>query len=306
MKRQIFVVFSILLILTLSACSEEGRYQVILITEGNHTIGESTVGDLIIFGGEVILPLDVRLDGSAHIISGKFILDGEISGDISLLGGELTLGTQARIGGDLNRGGGELSGLSQNTVAGQYNTGSGIQLPSMPEVQQQNPAGKAARWVFNAVLVGIFALLLIRYFPRQVGHIIEATFQHSIVSLAMGVLVGIVGTSLLVLLAYTILLIPVALLGLAILVLAIVYSWAAYGIVLGRFISRYVKRDIPPGWVAFGGAFMFTLLFNVVTAIPIVGDIVGILVSLAGLGAVFLTRLGMHRFVPEAADNYSD
>ena len=134
----------------------------------------------------------------------------------------------------------------------------------------------------------------------------EAAFKHSMVSLAMGILVGIVGTSLLVLLAYTILLIPVALLGLVIFALAIVYGWATYGVALGRIIGRYLKQEISPTWTTFGGAFMFTLLFNLVTAIPIVGGVIGILVSLAGLGAVFLTRFGMRRFIPATNVDYSD
>jgi hypothetical protein len=51
-------------------------------------------------------------------------------------------------------------------------------------------------------------------------------------------LVGVIGISLLVMMAYTILLIPVSLLGLLGLGLAIVFGWIGLGSMVGTLLSR--------------------------------------------------------------------
>jgi hypothetical protein len=113
-------------------------------------------------------------------------------------------------------------------------------------------------------------------------------------------LVGIVGLSLLVLLAYTIILIPVALLGLVCLSLAMLYGWLACGIFLGNWVVPRLKAGIGERWTAFIGSSIFILILNAITAIPRAGGILGILVAAIGLGAVFLTRFGLRRFTPES------
>jgi uncharacterized protein (DUF983 family) len=104
---------------------------------------------------------------------------------------------------------------------------------------------------------------------------------------------------LVVLMAYTILLIPVALLGIAIIGIALMYGWIVYGVALGRFVAQRLKLKLSAWQVVFGGTFIFMLLISLITEIPIVGGLIGILIASAALGAVFLTRFGLRRFIPE-------
>jgi hypothetical protein len=283
----------------LSACGADGRYQVTLITEGHHRLSGTIFGDLVILGGQATLESDATLDGSAHVISGDFTLNGEIRGDLSILGGQVTLGSQAQIGGDLNIGGGDLGNLDQSKVAGRVNTGTGIQLPSFETQPSQDIGGQIFRSLLSAVLMGLGALLVERYQPASAQRVREAAIQHALVSLAMGLLVGIVALTLMVLMAYTILLIPVALLGIAIIGIALMYGWIVYSVALGRFLARRLKLKLSARQVVFGGTFIFMLLINLITAIPFVGGLIGILLASAALGAVFLTRFGLRRFIPE-------
>lgn len=301
MKRKLLVLMLIILSGMLTACGKEGRYQVTLITEGNHTLSGTTFGDLVIVGGDAILESGATLEGSAHLLAGQLRVDGEIRGDVSLMGGELALGPEAHIAGDLNVGTGQLSGLDQDAVDGKVNTGSGMQLPDKPTAQPQNPAGTLLRWLISGLVLGLVAAAMERYLPRPVSHISEAALRHLPVSLSMGILVGITGLSLLVLLAYSILLIPVALLGLAILGLSVIYGWLACGIALGRWFREHLKIGVGPYWAIFGSTFIFVLFLNVMTAIPGIGGIFGIMVAAIGLGSVFLTRFGLRRFIPESA-----
>ena len=109
-----------------------------------------------------------------------------------------------------------------------------------------------------------------------------------------------VEVTLLVLLVYTIILIPVALLGLACFGLAVLYGWLACGIALGKWVNQQLTGGISKRWAVFGGTFCFILLLNALTAIPRAGAIFGILAAATALGAVFLTRFGLRRFIPES------
>jgi hypothetical protein len=299
MKRKFLIFLFLLGALFLSACGTEGRYQVTLITEGHHQLSGTTFGDLVILGGEATLEPGAVLEGSAHVISGAFTLDGAIGDDLSILGGEVTLGSQAQIGGDLNIGGGDLTNLEQAKVVGKINTGTGIQLPSFAPQPSQDIGGQIFRSLLSAVLMGLGALLVERYRPAAADRVRESATQHALVSLAMGLLVGVVALTLVVLMAYTILLIPVALLGIAIIGIALMYGWIVYGVALGRFVAQRLKLKLSAWQVVFGGTFIFMLLISLITEIPIVGGLIGILIASAALGAVFLTRFGLRRFIPE-------
>jgi hypothetical protein len=305
MKSKLWILLLIFLSWMLTACGQNGRYQVTLITEGAHVLLGTTFGDLIILGGNVVLERGAALDGNTHLLAGKLSLDGEIHGDVSMMAGELAFGPEARVSGDLNIGGGQLSGLDQAIVTGKVNTGSGMQIPSQPARQPQDSGGTQLRWLVSAVVFGLVASVLERYLPRQISYVSEAAFQHLPVSLALGMLAGIVGLSLLVLLAYTIILIPVALLGLFSLGLAVTYSWVACGISLGNWAASRLKVEYGKHWAVFSGTMFFILLLNALTAVPRAGGIFGIFVAATGLGAVFLTRFGIHRFIPESANDLS-
>lgn len=299
MKRKLWVLMLIFFSGMLTACGQDGRYQVMVITEGIHTLSGTNFGDLILFGGETTLGSDAVLDGSAHLLAGQFHVNGKIHGDVSMMGGELDLGPEAHIDGDLNIGGGQFSGVDQAAVTGKVNTGSGMHVPARPVMQPKSFAGTVLRWLVSAVALGLAAAALERYLPRQASFVSEAALRHLPVSLALGTLAGIVGLTLLALMAYTILLIPVAVLGLAILGLAVIYGWLACGIALGRWAAPRLNPGISTGWAAFSATLIFVLFLNAITAIPRVGGILGILVAATGLGAVFLTRFGLRRFIPE-------
>ena len=134
--------------------------------------------------------------------------------------------------------------------------------------------------------------------PESLNRVSDASQQHLIVCSAMGVLVSITGTSLLVLLAYTIVLLPVAILGLMLMGSSVLFSWVAWGTRLGRSLVKHLNINISSGFAAFLGSAIFILLLNLLTMIPWVGGYIGLVFAIIGLGAVFLTRFGIRRFTP--------
>ena len=116
---------------------------------------------------------------------------------------------------------------------------------------------------------------------------------------AIGALVGLVGLSLMVTIAYTILLIPVALLGLLILAAAVIFGWIGIGAAIGRAGSIWLPAQISERRTAFFGTLLFVWALETIAALPTIGALIGLAAAMVGLGAVALTRFGNRRFEPE-------
>jgi len=284
--------------LLLTACGADGLYQVTLITDGEHQLTGVYPGDLLILGGRATLLPDAALQGSLHLVSGQLDLQGQVFGDVTLLGGDLTLSPSARLGGNLNLGGGTLHPSPGSVIEGRIHTGSGIPLPDLPKRDPSPPGVTLLRSLINALLLGLAAALLTRYYPHGIARVGEAASRHTLVSASIGLLVGVVGISLLVTMAYTILLIPVSLLGLFVLGLAVVFGWIGLGTTAGRLIGRTLNRPLSPAISAFVGTLVFVLVLELLASIPLVGGLLGIIVAAISLGAVSLTRFGFQTFIP--------
>lgn len=302
MKRIQIPLLIIFPIIFLTACGANGFYQLMLVTEGEHIL-ENISGDLILLGGEVTLPDDVTLDGSIHILSGSMNVNGYVAGDVSFLNGDLTLGPFARISGNLNLGGGNYHASENVVIEGRVNTGTGISLPNLPEQTASTGLMRLLRVLISGLLLGSIAAVLARYTPRATQRVGEAATQHGLISGAVGLLVALVGISLLVTMAYTILLIPFTLLGLFVLGMSVLYGWISLGILAGNFGGRFLKRASNPSAAGFFGTLFFILVLELITTIPWIGGVLGIAFSLVGLGAVSLTRFGLKRFEPATYEN---
>jgi len=296
------VLLLILVTLLLVGCRADGLYSLTLISEGGHELARDLPGDLILLGGEATLVEGAAVDGNVHVFLGDLTVHGEVKGDLSFLNGRLNLGPTARIGGDLNLGGGAYSSSAGATIAGDVNTGVGVTLPTAAEPGAPRRWPSLLRGAISGVLLGLAAAALARYRPTGVRRVGEAAIQHTVVSAAMGALVGVVGVSLLVTMAYTIVLIPVTLLGLAVLGLAVIYGWLGLGVGIGQLAGRALRRALRPAAAAFIGTFIVILGVTLAGAIPIIGGLLAIGMASVGLGAAALTRLGLRRFTPAEAE----
>lgn len=95
--------------------------------------------------------------------------------------------------------------------------------------------------------------------------------------------------SLLVFMAFTLVLIPVSLLGLIAGIAVTAFGIIGWGHRLGRHLPRAATA---------GGAAVVLVSLQLLGAVPIVGDIVVGFVLLSGLGAVAITYLGFTEFHP--------
>jgi hypothetical protein len=103
---------------------------------------------------------------------------------------------------------------------------------------------------------------------------------------------------LLVFMAFTVILIPVTLIGVLIGGLTIAYGWIGFGMAFGRWLARRFDLELGRGGVAFLGTLAFMILFDLVSVVPYIGSVVSLIALTIGIGAVMLTRFGLREFVP--------
>lgn len=147
-------------------------------------------------------------------------------------------------------------------------------------------------------------MFFMRYQRASLNRVRDAAAKHPSVSLAMRVLLAIIGISLLITIAFTILLIPVSLLGLLVLGIAVFYAWIAIGVEVMLSVEQRWRLKVKPETRAFDGVLILIGSMDLLSRLSRIGGLLLLLVSCLGLGAVFLTRFRLHRFEP--ATNWED
>jgi len=300
-RKYMLSVFFILIGLLLSACELQDSYSGRVTLKGSTALqaGEVLNGELLVTGGRTLLSRDSRVTGSVFVLAGTLETNGAIDEDLSLVGGRVIVGPHTHIGGDLTVGGGTLERSEQARVEGGiYDDASGLQT-KLGSLLVERPA--LERWrdflVIDLILAGM-AYLAVRFLPRPVGRVARAATQHGLVSGALGVLVVLVAPALLVMMAFTMVLIPLTVIGIMFMGALAAYGLIAIGLKLGLRIAKRIGRDLRPAPAAFWGTLVLMLILGVLQQLGWIGAGVAILVVAVAMGAVLLTRFGMRTYVP--------
>jgi hypothetical protein len=301
MKRLLIVLLLLFPLLTLSAC-EPQVYSGKIILEGKHAL-MTVDGDLVVLGGQVTLKQGSQVTGSVYLLSGDLQADGTIHGDVSLMTGTLSLGPHARVEGGLNVGAGTLNrSPAAIVVGGVVNGGAGITVPLAPAWwNAQSLVAQVLWFAGRALFVALLALLFVRFVPKPTARLGKAVAEHALIAGALGLLALVVTLSLLVFTAFTIILIPLALLGILMLGAAALYGWIALGLQVGQGLVRLFKWKTRSSLTAFLGTLLFMVVAMGIGYIPIAGSVVLVLSAAIGLGGVLLTRMGTRTYAPGKA-----
>jgi hypothetical protein len=281
-----------------TACSQDGVYSGKLILGGQSVVetGHTEVAYIALGEGSLLIEPGARLEGDIYQLGGETKIEGNLAGSLSLFNGKLTLGPQAHITGDLLLGGGQAYIDPQATIGGEM-IESSTPLPSDEDLGWFNSQDLAYRL---ALILGVSftAYVIRRFFSNPLGRVSRAVRRHPVPAAAMGFLVFVVGLSLLVQMAFTVLLIPVSMLGLLLFGLAIGYGWTAVGVVAGDALLNRLPLKFTPAIKAGIGVFVVMLVLNSLALLNLGGLLAMLTISLVGLGAVTLTRFGLTEFVP--------
>ena len=108
-----------------------------------------------------------------------------------------------------------------------------------------------------------------------------------------------------VLVAFTIILLPLSLLYFILFGLALLYGWVAVGSEVGKRLAGAANKGWSPALQA--GIGTFALVFLVGTfgfmSLEGFGALLGVVISSVGLGAVLLTRFGMRDYIPSPSSS---
>ncbi len=293
-RWQIGVVLVGLLVL-LSGCQLQDSYSGKIILSGTHTIGanETVAGELVVLGGKVALQPGSRVSGSVHVFDGSVRIDDDVAGDVLVLAGTVELGPQAVVHGDLNPVGGTVSMQAGAKVLGRIQ-----ESAATGEEQPGGQAGRLLTFGLELVLLTGLAYGCARFLPGALANVGLAAIRYWLPSAALGLLAWVVGLSLIVLIAYTILLIPLAVVLFFSMLAASAYGAVPYGIWIGHWISARLGWKVSLRVEAALGMATLICLIEALRWLPIIGPVLPLPLLSAAFGAVWLSRFGMQRFTP--------
>lgn len=293
-----YIFLWIVLTVLLSACQGVESYSSRIIFSGDHELGGEVAvdGDLIILDGSVRVDPGSVVTGSVYMLAGELTLMGKVDGDLTILDGSLSLGSGSTIKGDLNLGSSDVTRQPGSQVLG--DTLEGFALPTEWVRQAPTFSGQLRSTLLQTAFMLMLALFLKRALPRPLRRIELAIKDHPLVSVTVGALSGVIGLVLFIQLAFTVILIPVSIVGLGVMFLLVTVGWIAIGGLLAEVAVRYVPVASSSRWIHLLAVGLTSILIDVLGFVPMLGAPLVLLSASAGIGAALLTRFGYQLYTP--------
>ena len=137
------------------------------------------------------------------------------------------------------------------------------------------------------------ALVVALLWPKGIERMGRTGIEQPAMVFLTGLISWILGLVLVVIMAVTICLLPVALLLALVLLVASLLSWVIAGWVIGRkLLALFSLKNPTVVLETVVGTLLFTVVYFLLSFIPCMNFIIGLLVGSFGLGVIVLTRLG--------------
>jgi len=302
-KRVIYATILAVLILGLLPVTVYASSSSDTVLGNNYTLnsGETLHDDLFIAGGNVTLMSESTVNGNVVLLGGNLRAAGTVNGDVLVLGGSVALESTFILNGNLSTAGTSVNRAPGAQIKGQVYTEEdtpeffifpgGVRLTDLNGIS--NPFLGAAGFFLGLFLWTLVAMLVVMFLPAQLTRTSQTILAEPIASTGLGLLTVIVAPIVVILLAITICLIPVALIAAFVFALAWAFGLIALGFEVGKRISTSFKVEWHPVIAAGLGTLLLMAVLNGLQAlIPCVGWIPKGLIGLLGLGAVLLTQFG--------------
>lgn len=282
MKPSLGVVLVVVVALAAAGVNGEDLSAMHVVLEGERAApGEAL---LVVGGGTATVPAGTTHDGSVYVVAGEARIDGRVRGNVVVVSGAATLGDGAVVTGDLEVFGGDLTDRGA-TVAGRRQ--------EQPAVVEAAPGRDPRSSLLAHLLLAAVGAGLVRWRPGLPANVGDAAAAHPLVSVTVGGLTTAAAVALFVLMAFTIVLIPLGVLGALVGVAAIAYGYVGLGHRLGAALP-VGRRDLATA----AGVFGVSAGVDLLQAVPVVGGLAALSVSMTGLGAVLTTYFGVVPFEP--------
>ncbi|MCD2203140.1 bactofilin family protein [Halobacterium sp. KA-6] len=259
---------------------------------GSIRIAGTVEGSVDAAGGSIDITETGVVRGDVKAGAGSFTHAGTVNGSVRVGAGSVTLTSTASVGGDFVYDG-EFTQADGATVGGEVRHDP--DLGSMQVSVLPNIAGWLVTLYFLALTLFVGALLLVAL-PGASATVADATANSPLRTLGAGFLTLVGAPFVFVLLLFTIVGIPIAVVGMFLyaLVLALSYVWGAYAV--GEWILGLANRE--SRWLALLAG---VLAIHVVSYAPFLGGLIEFVVLLFGLGG--LTVAGYQHVRRRRADD---
>ena len=243
------------------------------------------VNDYVLASEEVLTTLVV--------IAGNVRLQGSVTGNVLVLGGNVELVSGAQVNGTLHLIGGEVTGNMEGVADFQVSNRwqmvpAGVKLVMHPHAFWRT--NKETGWQSTLIKFGLFLimyLLVVTIFPRPVNAVSALLTNRPIGSILFSILMLAVIPLTLALLTVSIVGVPFMLLGLSVLLPLAICGKAAIFLTLG---GTLFSGRLKPLAVIFG-----YLLYFMATALPYIDWITFLTINTIGIGICFLSGFNMMR-----------
>lgn len=254
---------------------------------------------------------DTTVAGGLNFATNTAAVRASVGKSLVAGGNDVTLGSS--IGKDVEAGAHNLTLENTSVVNGNLHTYGDTQVhkdngatvkgstthsaaPHKRHESHAKPTILLAIWtILSLYLVGALLLWLLPVLPRRVS---EAIAGRPLPALGFGLLALIVTIPILVVVAITIIGIPVALIGGVLFAAAIFAAPLFVSLALGEAVAARFQWSRNP----YADLFVGILVLTLIELIPVVGALIHLLVILLGLGGLVLVALASrHRHKPAAA-----
>lgn len=261
--------------------------------------GKTLQGDVAVVGSSFTIEEGAIVNGDISLIGSTAVISGEVTGDIFAFGGSTTLSSSATINGNIDQIFHEMDVEPGASVTGEINTYSnpfafrqawtGIST-LFPYVT--NPERVLTSRLIVAAIFCLLACLLVYLLPKPAQNCVRTIQNQPGAAWGVGLLILLAAPLVLVILAITICLSPIALVLLVAFLLAILFGWIALAAIVGEKFNQWLYLKMSPVLQTFVGALIISIVVSFVSLIPCLGIAVCMIFGCYGLGGVVISRFG--------------
>jgi hypothetical protein len=265
----------------------------LIATAGTVTVNGAVRGDILAAGGTVVV--NGPVGGKVVAAGGTVDIRGTVGSNVVLAGGSVTLGPNAVVGKDALIAGGTVhhagTVMGNLTVRGEQFTNTGT--AGRVEYEPQRSLDFAPLFAVLTFLVTIgwflLGLMLVLVMPHRFTLLADETRSSTLLKTVLGFGTLVLGSIAVIFLLITLVGIPFALLGGALLLLLSLLSGVVVAYGLGRWIFSHMERTARP-WVQY---FLGFIVLAILFWIPILNLLVALLTVSLGSGTI-LSHLRNH------------
>lgn len=251
---------------------------------GEHAIEELEDAE-VVAGGTTTIPADEIVTGDVYVIGGTVRVEGQIEGDVTIVAGNLSVIDGGTVTGTVQRYGGEAM-VAEGATVGQF---SEFDAPTPNNSLEQ----RFLAFLLQFLALGSIGFWLVRRHSGVLDNVGDAITGHTLVSGVVGALAAVTLLVLFVYMAFTLILIPVTIVGLLGEVLIVLYGQVALGHLIGRRLP-IARTDL----ATVAGVGTLLLVIEGLGFVPYLGALIQLSLIVVGFGAVVNTYFGLARFEP--------